>query len=98
MFTCAGGLAATDEERLETGGAGALEVFDTAVADVKDGRGGESELVGGKVEHRGIGFGMAHLGGDDNAVKPNIEVQRLEERAEALVPIGDCCELDAAPA
>jgi hypothetical protein len=64
------------------------------IADVENGGWGEVELGGGMEEDGGIRFGLAELGGDDDCGEERCELETMEERAQAIIPVGNDGEVE----
>jgi len=72
----------------ETGGLSAEDVFEDAVADVRDGFGGDVGGAGDGLEEFLARFFATDVGGDDDGVEFVAEAEGVEKVGESKVPIG----------
>ena len=86
------------KESLETGRGCAGEVQGRTIANVKNFGRLQVKLLSGLLEDGWRRFASASFAGDDDSVEVMVEIEVMEKRAEAFVPIGNDGELEIAGA
>src|SRR5438270_8066631 len=90
------GGASFELESSQSGGARSLHVFLRAVPDVQNSFRRQGEFSGRILENGGRGFREASFAGDDDRVEIIEQPKLAEQRAQALVPIGDNAQFEVA--
>lgn len=86
---------AVEQHGGKTGSLCALNIQLQTIADVKNSRWGDHELVGSSSKNRCGGFWEANLTRNYDAVEIGVQLESAQQGAKALIPIGNHAEFDS---